>query len=55
MNYDALYGGFALIMALLFVFAWIGMSGPIHRSAGRSPDHPPGYKNKRKRKIRKLK
>lgn len=44
-NYDALFCGFAIVMGLLFLLAAIGMTAPPHRSAGRPPEHPPGYKN----------
>lgn len=45
MNYDALCFGLAFVIGFLFLLAWIGMSGGPHHTAGRPPEHPPGYKN----------
>lgn len=51
-NYDALFFGFAVVMGLLFLMAWIGMSGDPHRTAGRPPEHPPGYRNSKRKPLK---
>jgi len=47
-NYDALCVGFSFIIAFIFFLAWVGMSSPKRYTAGRPPDHPPGWKNRKK-------
>lgn len=47
-NYDALCFGFAIVIGMLFLLAWIGMSSPRH-AARLPPDHPPGYENSKRK------